>query len=758
MPSDKKFSLSRLLTGIILLSFVASCGSGLTAPTATPMVTDEPTVLPIMPTVDASVQSGTPMPAGAVISIGNAASLTQLARWGQGMVKNADYSAKAGLVAVASPFGVTLYNAQTLAEVRALPTTSAIRQVLFSPDGSKLAALGEDKAVWLWQVADGALLRWLNNFAATRMGELFFSPDSSILAVPAGNTLQLRRTSDGALLRTVTHEDILSWGAFSPDGSTLVVQPALEFTEQHLPKELWKVSDATRLGVLEKSDISAYSPDGSKVAGSDGNTVTLWQASDSKQLNTFESPGFIMHLGFSADGSTLVTTSWDKTVRLWKVSDGTLLRTLEGHTDIVNNAVYSPDGSLLASASDDKTVRLWRVSDGTLVKTLSGHAQPPFDLLFSPDGSALVSRSRGDAFLWRVSDGTLLGQLNDSFGFYFSPDSSRLISSYPTVKVWQVKDGLLLNTLNQYGGQISTIGFSQDSSLLISNSTQGMRLWRVSDGALLQLWETPATSLALSPDGSTVAFGMNDSTIQLWRISDKKLLQTLKGHAADVWNVAFSADGAMLASVSSDGVRLWKMSDSALLHLLDKVYAFDFSPDGSMLVSAASEGVRLWRVSDGQRLQSLASRNPPAWVSFSPEGSVVASGSADAVQLWQVSDGKLLSTLESQPTTSVFSPDGSILSLGLPDGSIELRRTSDGTLLRTLTGQTGILSKLILSPDSSVLASASRDGTVRLWKVSDGSPLKTVEVTITSLTFSPDGTLLAASLEDGTIRLWGVAQ
>lgn len=757
MFPDKKFSLGRLLTGIIVLGLLTSC-SGSAAPTATPMVTDEPTVLPVMPTADASVQSGTPVPAGAVISVENAASLTQVARWGQGTVKSADYSSKTGLVAVASSFGVILYNAQTLAEVRALPTNSAIRQVIFSPDGSKLAALGEDKAVWLWQVADGTLLRWVNNSASSRAAELFFSPDSSILAIPTGNTLQLRRTSDGALLRTVTHEDLVSWAAFSPDGSALVLQPALGFTEQHLPKELWKVSDATRLGVLEKSDISAYSPDGSKVAGSDGNTVTFWQVSDSKQLNTFESPGFIMHLGFSADGSTLVTTSWDKTVRLWKVSDGTLLRTLEGHTDIVNNAVYSPDGLLLASASDDKTVKLWRVSDGTLVKTLTGHTQPPFDLLFSPDGSALVSRSRGDSFLWRVSDGTLLGQLKDSSGFYFSPDSARLISSYPTVKVWQVKDGALLNSLNQYGGQLSSIAFSKNGSLLLSNSTQGVRLWRVSDGTLLQLWETPATSLALSPEGSTVAFGMNDSTIQMWRTSDKKLLQTLKGHSADIWNVAFSADGATLASVSSDGVRLWKTSDGALLHLLEKVYAFDFSPDSSTLVSASNDGVRLWRVSDGQLLQTPASRNPPSWVSFSPEGSVVASGLADAVQLWKAADGSLVSTLKSQPTAYAFSPDGSILSLGLPDGSIELRKPTDGALLRTLKGHTGILSKLSFSPDSSVLASASRDGTVRLWKVSDGSPLKMVEVTITSLAFSPDGTLLAASLEDGTIRLWGVAK
>jgi len=757
MFSSKKLSLGRRLTGIILLGLIAGCGSGPASPTAT-LLPAEPTVLPATPTADASVQSGTPLPTGAVITVANAPALIQLARWGQGTVNNVDYSPKAGLVAVASPFGVTLYNAQTLAAVRSLPANGSMRQVVFSPDGSKLAASGDDKTVWLWQVADGALLRWINSFSSPRFGDLFFSPDSSVLAIPSGTILQLRRASDGALLRTVTHKDIVAWAAFSPDGSTLLLQPALEFTSEHLPKELWRVSDATRLGALEKSDLFAFSPDGSKLAVSDGNTVTFWHVSDSKQLNSFQSPGFLMRINFSPDGSTLVTTSWDKTVRLWRVSDATLQRTLAGHTAIVNNAVYSPDGSLLASASDDKTVRLWRVSDGTLLHTLTGHTQPPFDLLFSPDGSALLSRATGEAFLWRVSDGTLLGPLNDASGFYFSPDSSKLLASYPTVKLWQVKDGALLGALNHYSSQVSNVSFSKDSSVLLSNSTQAVRLWRVRDGAVLQTLEIPATSVALSPDGSRLALGLNDHTVQLWRLSDKKLLQTLQGHTDAVWGVAFASDGATLASVSSDGVRLWKTSDGTLLHLLDKAYVFDFSADGSQLVSASSAGVRLWRVADGQLLQTFASSNPPAWVSFSPGGSAVASGSADAVQLWQTADGTLLSTLASQPTAYAFSPDGSILSLGLPDNSIELRKASDGTLLRTLKGHTGLLSKLTFSPDSSLLASDARDGTVRLWRVSDGSPLQTVAATVTSLTFSPNGAWLASGLSDGTIRVWGVAK
>src|SRR4029077_14309697 len=125
MFSSKKLSLGRRLTGIILLGLIAGCGSGPPPPTA-PLLPAEPTVLPATPTADASVQSGTPLPTGAVITVANAPALIQLARWGQGTVNNVDYSPKAGLVAVASPFGVTLYNAQTLAAVRSLPANGSM--------------------------------------------------------------------------------------------------------------------------------------------------------------------------------------------------------------------------------------------------------------------------------------------------------------------------------------------------------------------------------------------------------------------------------------------------------------------------------------------------------------------------------------------------------------------------------------------------------------------------------------------------------
>jgi WD40 repeat protein len=61
-----------------------------------------------------------------------------------------------------------------------------------------------------------------------------------------------------------------------------------------------------------------------------------------------------------------------------------------------------------------------------------------------------------------------------------------------------------------------------------------IRLWRVSDGALVRTLTghtDSVTSVAFSPDGSLIGVGgIWDRTIRLWRVSDGALVRTLTGH------------------------------------------------------------------------------------------------------------------------------------------------------------------------------------------------------------------------------------
>jgi WD40 repeat protein len=59
-------------------------------------------------------------------------------------------------------------------------------------------------------------------------------------------------------------------------------------------------------------------------------------------------------------------------------------------------------------------------------------------------------------------------------------------------------------------------------------------------------------SLAWSPDGSRLASGSSDKTVQVWEAGSGQPLRTYNGHAGVVSAVAWSPGGSRLASGSGD--------------------------------------------------------------------------------------------------------------------------------------------------------------------------------------------------------------
>src|SRR4028119_171473 len=67
-------------------------------------------------------------------------------------------------------------------------------------------------------------------------------------------------------------------------------------------------------------------------------------------------------------------------------------------------------------------------------------------------------------------------------------------------------------------------------------------------------------SVAISPDGQTLASCGDDKTIKIWNLNTGELLCTFTGHSDIVWCVTFSPDGQILASCSEDKtVKIWKL-------------------------------------------------------------------------------------------------------------------------------------------------------------------------------------------------------
>ena len=64
--------------------------------------------------------------------------------------------------------------------------------------------------------------------------------------------------------------------------------------------------------------------------------------------------------------------------------------------------------------------------------------------------------------------------------------------------------------------------------------------------------------LAFSPDGKLLATGTSDNLVHLWNVDTRREVAELSGHKMYVYFVAFDRDGSRLLSASGDKtVRIW---------------------------------------------------------------------------------------------------------------------------------------------------------------------------------------------------------
>jgi len=303
----------------------------------------------------------------------------------------------------------------------------------------------------------------------------------------------------------------------------------------------------------------------------------------------------------------------------------------------IDDLALDPDGNLIAAGVHDGRIRLWDIAGGWSVRTWAGHEGPVVGVAFAPSGSTLFSAGRdGTVRVWDVVSGQVEKELDAGAGplndMAVTADASLLatVGEDGIVRVWDIEMGQVIQTIGPNEGTKLAVALSPDGTLVAAGDETGIAIWNARSGEpfrrLEGQWEDEetqeewlgheeeVTSLAFSLNGAYLASGSAKGAVIIWDVEKGEIAGLTRGHLAAVTDIAFDATGQYLLSGGRDNMlRRWLVSGGKFGGIfeghLGAVAAVAFGADEEAVFSGGADGsLRMWQVVNSQELNLVWTR------------------------------------------------------------------------------------------------------------------------------------------------------
>lgn len=598
-----------------------------------------------------------------------------------------------------------------------------------APDGSRVAVATQDGGAVIWR-ADGTGAALHLDGGGNRANGLAFTPDGRRL-VATGHDGDVRVfPADGSappLVLRVADTPLL---ALRLDPTGRVAAAAGH------DGRLWLVDVSGRrapIAVPHGGPVlaMAWSPHGDRIAtgSGDGWLGVYDAATGAARANVPVPGGALFDLAWSPDGAHLAAASEDGHARVL-APDGRVLERSGAGGYALGSIAFDPEGRRIVSASSDGSARVHVIGDPASDVRLRGHREAVLAARFVADGRRVFTVSQdGTARLW-PSDGD--GEPVVLAGGYayegaISPDGLRAFTrDYDgKLRVWRTDDPRDRGLFKLEGTQAVEIAdYTRDGTRLFVGTRDGAARMLPVHGGEPGLIREPGRrpySGALDPAERTAAIGYDDGVVRLYDAATGARKAELRGHEGPILSVAWSKDGARLASASADRtVRVWGLDGSpprVLAGHQAAVTSVAWLPDGGAVVSSSGMDatVRIWPLAGGVPRVLEASAGVFE-VAVTPGGTVLVPEQGGLLRLFWPDgrcDGDTFPALPEGLVAAQPSRDGSLVALTSRDGTIRVYPMSgEGTPL-VLRGDAG-KARVVFSPDKSELAMLTAGGAVRL--------------------------------------------